>query len=68
MPTAKKTKTASAPAKKKSAKTTASKKKASTPAPATLDWSTAIKKAAEQKRNQANWPGTGEAWKKKARI
>jgi len=78
MPTAKKTKTASAPAKKKSAKTTASKttaskttapkKKASAPAPVTLDWSTAIKKAAEQKRNQANWPGTGEAWKKKTRM
>lgn len=59
MPTAKKTKTASA--KKSSAK--ASKKKA---AP-TLDWSSTIKKAAEEKRSHANWPGTGDAWKKKVR-
>lgn len=60
MPTAKKTKTKTASAKKSSK---ASKKKAS----ATLDWSSTIKKAAEEKRSHANWPGTGDAWKKKVR-
>lgn len=58
MPTAKKTTTAS---KKKSSAKAAKKK-----APA-LDWSTTIKKAAEEKRAHANWPGTGDTWKKKVR-
>lgn len=62
MPTAKKTKTSAAPKAKQPAK--AAKKKA--PA-ATLDWSATIKKAAEGKRAQANWPGSGDAWKKKVR-
>jgi hypothetical protein len=62
MPTAKKTKTASTTKTKQPAK--AAKKKASAPA---LDWSATIKKAAEGKRGQANWPGTGDAWKKKVR-
>jgi hypothetical protein len=62
MPTAKKTKTASAAKSKKTAKV--AKKKAAAP---TLDWSATIKKAAEEKRSQAHWPGSGDAWKKKVR-
>lgn len=63
MATAKKAKTA-ASAKKKATKTAA--KKSSSPA---LDWAATIKKAAAEKRTQANWPGgAGESWKKKTRI
>jgi hypothetical protein len=63
MATAKKAKK-SAPAKKKAAKSVA--KKPSTPA---LDWAATIKKAAAEKRTQANWPGgAGDGWKKKTRV
>ncbi len=65
MPTAKKTKSAPAAKSKKAAPAKASKKKAA-PAPS-LDWSSTIKKAAEDKRSHANWPGSGDAWKKKVR-
>jgi hypothetical protein len=50
-------------AKKKSGKGA----KPSAPAARSLDWSATIKKAAQEKRSQASWPGTGDAWKKKAR-
>lgn len=61
MPTAKKTKTASA-SKKKTAKASAKKN-----APA-LDWAATIKKAAAEKRSHASWPGSGDSWKKKVRT
>lgn len=71
MPTTKKAKTAPSTTTKKQAKPKAAKK-AKTPSaapPATpIDWSHAIAKAAEQKRSQANWPGSGQSWKKKVRI
>lgn len=70
MPTTKKAKTKRTVTTKKSAKPAAAKntKKAKAPASAPIDWSHAIAKAAQQKRTQASWPGTGESWKKKARI
>ncbi len=68
MPTTKKkAKTAPRPTIKKQAKPKAAKKAKPAPA-APVDWSHAIAKAAEKKRTQANWPGTGASWKKKARI
>jgi hypothetical protein len=68
MPIAKKTRPASA-AKPKKASSTKSAKTAKKKAAAasSLDWSATIKKAAEEKRSQASWPGTGDAWKKKVR-
>jgi hypothetical protein len=66
MPTTKKTKTAATtPKKTVKAKTAKKTKPASSPP---IDWSQAIAKAAQQKRSQASWPGTGESWKKKARM
>jgi hypothetical protein len=50
--------------KKKTAQRSAKKQGAAS----NLDWSAAIKKAAQDKRSQASWPGTGEAWKKKTRT
>jgi hypothetical protein len=44
------------------------KKTAKQSAAAPVNWSDTIAKAAEQKRTQAHWPGTGESWKKKVRI
>jgi hypothetical protein len=67
MPTTKKAKITPAATTKKAAKTkTAKKSKPAATKP--VDWSHAIAKAAEQKRTQASWPGTGESWKKKVRI
>lgn len=67
MPTTKKkAKTASSPT---VGKQTKPKAKKTTKAAATtpVNVSDAIAKAAEQKRTQARWPGTGESWKKKVR-
>lgn len=75
MPTAKKAKTASTSAAKKAAKPSSKKQpsasktaKPKTPKTASMDWSATIKKAAQSKRSQASWPGTGDAWKKKSRV
>jgi hypothetical protein len=69
--TAKTAKTAAkAPAKtvkKKPAKTGASKQ-VSTRSAAGADWSSTIKKAAQEKKSHPAWPGTGDNWKKKSRV
>lgn len=67
MPTTKKAKTAQATTTKKK-KPAKAAKKSKPAASAPVDWSHAIAKAAQQKRTQASWPGSGEAWKKKVRI
>ncbi len=68
MPTTKKkAKTAASSTVRKQAKPKPTKKAKAAPA-AAVDWSHAIAKAAEQKRSQASWPGTGESWKKKVRT
>lgn len=68
MPTTKKkAKTASSPTVAKQAKPKA-KKTTKTATTTPVNVSDAIAKAAEQKRTQAHWPGTGESWKKKVRT
>lgn len=67
MPTTKKAKTTPAATPRRTTKSKATKKSKPAASPP-IDWSHAIAKAAEQKRTQASWPGTGESWKKKSRI